>query len=675
MDYSSIIGREPMLEMYIFEENQLLEQLEEIMLSVEKKNSMSKDNVNEIFRIMHTIKGSSAMMLFNEIATMAHAVEDLFFLIRSEPEKAVDYSELCDLVLAVSDFIRTEISKVEEGRTADGKDDGLVTKIRRMLAVMKGQPVPEEPPKAIPPADRYYIRSAPPEADDVKKYVLKVHFEEGCQMENIRAFSIVHNLKESSLEILHRPADIISDPNCSEEIIRNGFDIYLTTSAGVEEINRAVEEAIFVKDFTVEVLSDYEALVRDLRSVPAPACVEAAVEPPEIREEQKSIKQDLITVNLSKLDILMDLVGEIVITESMVTRNPDLDGLHLENFGKAARQLRKLTDELQDIVMAIRMVPVAGVFQKMNRIVRDMGKKLSKDVNLILVGEDTELDKSILDLLGDPLMHLIRNAMDHGIEDKATREELGKPLQGTVVLEAKNSGSDVIITIRDDGKGLDRDRILEKAREKGLIAKPDSEISDKEAYSLILLPGFSTKENVSEFSGRGVGMDVVKQNIEKVGGSIQVESTPGRGSVISIRIPLTLAIIDGMEVSVGNSRYTIPTIAIKESFRPESGDIILDPHGNELIMIRGNCYPIIRLHEVFGKEPRVRRLEEGIIVMTENDREMVCLFADQLLGEQQVVVKPLPPYITRFVGSIKGISGCTILGNGEISLIVDVNGF
>jgi two-component system chemotaxis sensor kinase CheA len=368
--------------------------------------------------------------------------------------------------------------------------------------------------------------------------------------------------------------------------------------------------------------------------------------------------------------MLMDLVGEIVISEAMVTRNPDLDGLLLENFNKAARQLRKLTSELQDIVMSIRMIPVASTFHKMQRIVRDMNRKLGKDVELKLSGEETEVDKNIIDHLSDPLMHLIRNALDHGIESKEERIHSGKIEKASIYLEAKNAGGDVWISVKDDGKGLNKNKILQKAKDQGLLNKPESDYTEKEIYSFILLPGFSTKDSVSEFSGRGVGMDVVRENIEKVGGTILIDSIPGCGTTISIKIPLTLAIIDGMLIAVGKSRYIIPTTAIRESFRAEAKQIIEDTEGNELIMLRGECYSVIRIHRKFGVNTEVTNLEEGIIVVVEDGSNTVCLFADELVGEQQVVVKPIPAYIRKS----KGLAGCTIQGDGSISLILDVNG-
>jgi len=391
----------------------------------------------------------------------------------------------------------------------------------------------------------------------------------------------------------------------------------------------------------------------------------------EAENASRNLKKNIISVNVSKLDKLMDLVGEIVIIESMVTKNPDLEGLELDNFNKAARQMRKLNDELKDIVMSIRMIPIALVFHKMQRIIRDMGRQLGKEVELVILGEETEVDKNVIDHLSDPLMHLIRNAMDHGIEDVEERKLSGKPERGTITLKASSTGGNATISITDDGRGLNKERILERAREKGLVNKLESDLSDREIFSFILMPGFSTKDQVTEFSGRGVGMDIVKTNIEKVGGNISVESTPGVGTTIIIKIPLTLAIVDGMGIAAGNLIYTLPAISIRESFRPSEKDLIIDPDGNEMLMIRGKCYPVVRLHKIFKIKTEVTELSEGIIIVVENDAKTICLFADRLLGEQQVVVKPLPHFLSQYRVKQCGVGGCTVLGDGSISLILD----
>jgi two-component system chemotaxis sensor kinase CheA len=386
----------------------------------------------------------------------------------------------------------------------------------------------------------------------------------------------------------------------------------------------------------------------------------------------KPTKQNLINVDLNKLDVLMDLVGEIVITESMVSGSPDLSGLDLESFHKSARQLRKLTDELQDTVMSVRMMPVASTFQKMRRIVRDMGKQLDKDVELTLVGETTEVDKTIIDAIGDPLMHLVRNAMDHAIESRSERAATTKPTVGNITLIAQNVGGDIIISVSDDGKGLDADYIMNKARDHGLLMKPENEYSEKEIFNLLMLPGFSTKETVTEFSGRGVGMDVVKKNIEKIGGTVTIESTKGKGTTIFFKIPLTLAIIASMEIEAGGNTYAIPIANIRESFKASTSQMLSDPDGNEMIMIRGAAYPVIRLHRIFNIDNCITVIEDGILLLVDSGDRLACILADGLLGKHQVVVKPLPNYLAYYDVKSIGIAGCTILGDGSISLILDV---
>jgi two-component system chemotaxis sensor kinase CheA len=369
----------------------------------------------------------------------------------------------------------------------------------------------------------------------------------------------------------------------------------------------------------------------------------------------------------------MAIVGEIVITESMVTSSPEIQNLKLDSFLKSTRQLRKLTDDLQDIAMSLRMVPLSGTFQKMNRIVRDMKKKLGKDVRLTIEGENTEVDKTIVDSISDPIMHIVRNSMDHGIEPTVEeRIAAGKPAEAEIILSATHTGSEVIISVSDDGRGMDPDKILAKAEKNGILTKPASEYSQKEILSLLMVPGFSTNESVTEFSGRGVGMDVVKKNVESVGGIISITSELGQGSCTTLKIPLTMAIVDGMEISVGNSMFTIPIANIRQSFKAAKEDVILDANGNEIIKCMDEFYPIVRVHSLYNIETDVTEIEDGILIWVEASDKSYCLFVDELLGEQQVVVKPLPAFLSYFNIKDSGISGCTILGDGNISIILDI---
>jgi two-component system chemotaxis sensor kinase CheA len=683
------LEREPMLEMFIFETLQLMEQLEQSILTGEKQSGFT-DSINEIFRIMHTVKGTAAMMLFGNISALAHSLEDLFFFLREESPARIDYEQLSDIVLAGIDFIKNEIAKLEAGETADGDGSAQIEQNKAFLARMKAEnPTSKSAAEAAPEApatQKFYIGS---DRNELKTgfnlYGAKLVFEPDCAMESTRCYVLVHNLKELAETIRHLPANLVDAEDADESIIANGFRLVFQSNRPAEELEHVLLQTAFLKELEFSEIDreEFEAFSRTAGQQPAAENAEPifvkreTVENPLAEPEKKSkvpqeisintIKQNIISVNLLKLDYLMDLVGELVISEAMVTHNPELDGLPLDNFYKAARQLKKIIGEIQDVVMAIRMVPLAPTFQKMNRLIRDMSRKLGKDVDFEMSGAETEVDKNIIDQLADPLMHLIRNSMDHGLENAGERIAKGKPANGKIRLEARNEGSYVWIVVKDDGRGLDKEKILERARQRGLIQKPELELTDKEIYSFILLPGFSTKEQVSEFSGRGVGMDVVTKNIEKVGGLILIDSLNGAGSTFILKIPLTLAIINGMTIRVGHSRYTVPTTTIKESFRPRENEVFADPDGNEMIMIRGKCYPIVRLHELYKTGDAVEVLTEGIMMMVENDGKTICLFADELLGEQQVVVKTLPQYIKK----VKGIAGCTLLGDGGISLILD----
>jgi len=384
-----------------------------------------------------------------------------------------------------------------------------------------------------------------------------------------------------------------------------------------------------------------------------------------------AIKRQDIRVDLDKLDSLINLIGELVIAENMILHSPDLEGLELDRFNKAAQQMTKIVKELQEVAMTIRMIPVAGLFRRMTRLVHDLSKKCGKKVELELHGMETELDKTVIETITDPLVHLIRNSLDHGLELPEKRLQAGKQEVGVVCLTASHEEGEVWITIEDDGRGLDRSKIIAKALEKGLISGDGTALSDKEVANLIFLPGFSTADQVTDVSGRGVGMDVVKQNIDKINGKIDISSQPGLGSRTVLRIPLTMAIIEGMLLRVGRATYILPILAIRESFRPETEAITVSPDGQELVLVRERLIPVLRLHELYRVEPDSERLEDGILVVIESGHRTVCIFVDEILGQQQTVIKGLSSYIGR-MGRLEGISGCTILGNGEVCLILEV---
>jgi two-component system, chemotaxis family, sensor kinase CheA len=652
-----------MLDIYLYENSQLLEKLESLLLTCESSNSFSTEQIGEMFRILHTIKGSSAMMSFDGIANLSHALEDLFDYMRSHNTRKNDYPSISKLTFQTLDMINEEIAKIQGGGLPDGDTSKTIQDIRDYLTIITNR-------KDVPPPEEAHEEETPVKFElSGHCYEAKIYFQKECKMENIRAFGIVKSLESICKDIVTIPKDLLGE-NSTDEIIQNGCTFYMTSDTEKSVLESKIREAFFIKRLEFKELSAAEA----------EKAVCAVVSESKDHTSSKSsdtvttLKQNYMSVNLNKLDMLMDIVGEIVITESTVTKNPEVIDLRLESFEKASRQLRKLTDELQDIVMSIRMVPVSATFHKMERIVRDMSVKIDKKARLVIIGEDTEIDKNVLDNMSDPLMHIVRNAMDHGLEHADERQRLGKNPTGEIVLEARNSGSDVLIIISDDGRGLNREALINKGIEKGLITKDRSEVTDKEAYSLIFAPGFSTRDQVTEFSGRGVGMDVALKNIEKMGGSVSVDSTPGQGMRVTIRIPLTLAIIDGMLISVGIFTYIIPLLSIKNSFKVDNKEVFKDPAGTEMIYLRGVCYPILRLHEVFDIETNITEISDGILVLVTTQSNTFCLFVDDLVGEQKTVVKPIPSYITKNYDNIKSMAGCTILGDGSISLILDING-
>ena len=716
-----------MLDMYLFENGQLLEQLQEMVLDQKDADCFDEDSINEIFRTMHTIKGSSGIMMFDEITAVAHKLEDIFYYLRESHPDNVPHLELVDHVLEVEDFISNEMEKIRNGDPVDGESGEIVATLDEFLNKIKGgggsskggkkkgEAIPEnkhEEPK------QFYI--APVATSASRFYKIYVSFFPETEMANVHAYKVVYALKEIAEDLLYSPEDIISDPDTAETIIKDGFKILLQAQCTEEDIRKVVgvgydidkvdiieckaNEFLQGFDFgehddipvmpTIDLDSSVEEI--DARSKTADGDVPKEEKKPEkpaiapgdfvikskepgkqkklAKDKPKTEKASFISVNVSKMDQLMELIGELVISESVVLQNSDLKvpGLNLDNFNKAAAQLSKISTDLQNVIMSMRMVPLANTFQKMNRIVFDVSRKLGKDIEFVMVGEQTEVDKNIIEHISDPLMHIVRNSVDHGIESKEERRDSGKPEKGKVILSAKTEAGKVWISVEDDGAGLDRDKILAKARRQGILddTKPDSAYSDKEVYQFITLPGFSTNEVVTEYSGRGVGMDVVVQNIQAIGGALGIESKKGFGSIMSLKIPLTLAIIDGIVMEIGHSSFVMETGAIKEFVRVKEDMMIHEPNGDEYIMIRGECFPVLRLGQWYGLEEYKESVEEGVMLILEVEDKKVCLLVDKLIGEQEIVVKPIPSYIKK----VKGLSGCTQLGDGSIALILDAPG-
>lgn len=693
-----------MLDMFLYETEQMLEQLEVVTMASEKEQYFDSDSVNEIFRVMHTIKGSSGIMMMTNITKVSHKLEDVFYFIRQHNMEELPFAELVGLIFNVSDFINAELVKIKAGQEADGDSAEIVENLGAFLETIKriyaGESA-EPKPEAVEEPKQPEVLGALDLSSGSNFFLIHIFYREDTEMSNVKAYSVVFSLKDIARDMRYEPLDIDTDEATGDVILKEGFKIAIHTEASKEEVLSRVDHSAGVDRIEVKIgtAKEFEHLVRSGRlefgdegiaeeEVPeameeTPAKEEAAAK----KTPEQSVKvpvankkgkenapahtaQSFISVNVEKMDLLMDLIGEMVIAEAVVLQNPDLKvpGLDLTNFNKQSAQLSKITSELQDAIMSIRMMPLTNVFQKMNRIVYDTSRKLGKDIDLKIVGEGTEVDKNIIEHISDPLMHMIRNAVDHGVETKEARREAGKDQKGTITLEAKNEGGKVWISVSDDGKGLSKKSLLKKATEQGLLeGRFEKELTDKEIYNLITLPGFSTKEKVTEYSGRGVGMDVVMKNIQSIGGSLEIESKEGAGSTMTMKIPLTLAIIDGIILEVGDNTYAIATEDIKEFVSITQEQMIVEPDGTESIMLRGECYPVLRLKRYYSLLDGYDNVEDGIMAILEYEGKRLALFIDHLVGEQEIVVKPIPSYIKR----VKGLSGCTQLGDGSISLILD----
>ncbi|EII6781084.1 TPA: chemotaxis protein CheW [Clostridioides difficile] len=691
-----------MLDMFIFETSLLLEQLDEIMIQIEKEKVFTHNNINETFRIMHTIKGSASMMGLDNISALAHSVEDLFYAIREGKIEVLDNDLLFDLVFQSLDFIRRDIDELQSRGCISSDYSNFIEGIEEYVSTL-------ELSSSIKSKDNANLESTDEKEaiDSNFEYkedsdVVKIIFEQGCMMENVRAFMLVFELRDYCEFIDFYPKDVETNAESTEYIKSYGFYIQFVAKEDKAIVYKTIEDNLYVKEYIniskkeieMKNTSNNDAVENKLKDnnkvsksyqnnytedeIQEDVLNEKTdMEKDSLSEENEHLpisKQSIMSVNLEKLDLLQNIVGEIVIMESMVVNSVNSTGVDIDNFNKATRQLHKLTDELQDIVMSMRMIQIAGVFQKMHRIVRDMNKKLDKNVELITIGAETEVDKNVIDNLAEPFMHLIRNAMDHAIEPIEERIAKGKEEVGKIVLSAENLGGEAVISISDDGRGIMRDKILAKAKEQGLLKHQINEYTDDEVNSLIMTPGFSTKESITEFSGRGVGMDIVRKSIEKVGGSIEVKSKQDEGTTFTIKIPLTLSIVEGMKFKVGDSLFTLPISSIRRTFKlTDLNQIITEGNKTELITIYGACIPIIRLHKIYNIQTKVTNLMNGNMIIIENEHKAVCIFVDEIIGNQQVVVKPFPVYFNRFNIKNKGLSGCTILGDGSISLIIDAD--
>jgi len=653
-----------------------LEVMESGLLSMDP-GAADAEEINAIFRAAHSIKGGSGTFGFSDIAAFTHVMETLLDEMRDGRRQVT--SEALEVLLRSVDVLR-EMLTASSGK--GDLDEALVKEQQQELEAVLN--------------DQAGISTAGSDADtkvettsrEVTGWHVVFRPLKNMMRTGNDPLRIIREL--AGLGELEVKGDISLLPEFEQldpEECHLSWDLRLHASVGREAIDEIFDWVEDECDLAIMPLDDDEPATLE-SSADTPDALEVSTPDPKperragnnrrmgdrrVKERgaQGAATSSSIRVDIDKIDGLINMVGELVITQSMLSMLGD--NFHtgqLEKLRDGLDQMARHTRELQESVMQIRMLPISFTFSRFPRLVHDLSAQMGKKIELKMNGENTEVDKTVIEKIGDPLVHLVRNSLDHGIEMPDARVAAGKQETGTVELNAYHKGGSIVIEIRDDGKGLDADHIRRKAIEKGLIGE-DDKLGDEQIYELIFQPGFSTADQVSDLSGRGVGMDVVRRNINELGGHIEIESELGRGSAIIIRLPLTLAILDGQTISVGDEIYIVPLISIIESLQVDLKNIKLIAGRGETLKLRDEYLPIVRLHEIFGIEGyRAQELEDGLLVVVEGDGRRCGILVDDLIGQQQVVIKSLEANYER----VDGVSGATILGDGSVALILDIPG-
>lgn len=659
---------------YITECFELLEDMEEKLLNLDQ-GSPDNEDLNAIFRCAHSIKGGSGAFGFDRITAFTHILEELLDAMR-EGELSPT-REVTDALLQSVDIVRQMVVAAQSGQEAtEGIEDSVANQLKQVVGGDSESASPKE-------------EIVEEESDEISIFSIDFRPKEGLLISGNEPTLIINELK--TLGILECVVDIEKLPTISklnpEKCYLDWF-FTLETEKTIDDVKEVFE---FVED---ECHLDIEKIAGFAKMVPTAEKAESNEEKIQEAEDKSSddskvqapntnvveplkavddtAKVPVVTsirVDIDKVDRLVNMVGELVITQAMIAaQSSDISFEEHPRLVQGINTLSQHTRELQEAVMAVRMQPVKSVFSRMPRIVRDLSTQLKKDIRLEMSGEATELDRTVIEQLSDPLTHMIRNSVDHGIDTPENREASGKPAQGVIKLSAEHAGGKILLKISDDGRGVDRERVLQKAKDKGLVAS-DAELSNHEIDNLIFMPGFSTAEVVSNISGRGVGMDVVKRNIEALGGTINIINKPGEGSTFLVNLPLTLAILDGMIVRVGREKYIIPIGSIIETLRPKNDEVRKIADANDLINVRGDFVSILYLHKVFSIQGAEKNPSKALVVLVESGMDKFGLVVDELIGQQQVVIKSLEENSD----AVPGISAATILGDGKVALILDIS--
>lgn len=689
------------MDMFLDESHEHLQQLNDGLLSLED-NMEDLSVLNDIFRNAHTLKGMSATMGYNKIAELTHEMEDVLDLLRHEQLKLTE--DIIDVLFKCLDSLEQMVDNVGNGDPEDLID--VSDLVAKLSALSSGDPAaaaatasaapaaaPAAPAQGEAPAadlgfeltdvERDVIKQA--QAGGLRGIHIKVSLAETCLLKSARSYMVMNALDELGDVVKSIPPA----EDLEQEKFERSFEIVVVT--GAEE--KAIEEAILsiseVESVKVEVI-DLEkkaapaapeaapaqaapaapaAAPAPAAAAPPPAPKPAAAKPAPAKSAAPPAKKNhagqSVRVDIEKLDTLMNLMGELVINK---VRLEQIGQTHrISELTETLEQMDRVTTDLQNIVMKVRMVPVSQVFNRFPRMVRDVAKELNKEINLTIEGEETELDRTVIDEIGDPIMHLLRNSLDHGVEHPDDREAKGKPRTGEVGLIARHEGNNVVIMVTDDGAGINADKMRRKAVEKGMMTQEEvDKLDDADAVRIIFLPGFSTAEQISDISGRGVGMDVVRNKIEALSGHVDVETHIDEGSVFKIKLPLTLAIIQAMLVKVQEEMYAIPLGSIDSTINIQPDDI-KTVQNKEVIVLRGEIIPIIRMEQTL-QIPHVKDYDEIFVVVVHAGEAKAGIVVDNLIGQQEIVIKTLGNLFT----GLKMFSGATVLGDGRVALIIDV---
>ena len=678
------------MDMFLDESHEHLQSLNDGLLSLED-NMEDTSVVNEIFRNAHTLKGMSATMGFNKIAELTHEMEDVLDLIRKEQLKLNE--DIIDTLFKCVDSLGQMIDSVGNGEAEDVVD--VSDLVKKLSSISKPDQAaaqaaaPAAAAAAAPAENKISI-----ELTDVDKDVIKQARETGMQAIHVRVILAETCLLKSArsymvMNALDELGDVIKSVPSAEDLEQekfdHSFDVIIITAAeekAVQDAVNSISEISKVETNVIDLAAEEKAAAATAAApapkaaAPAPTAKKAAPAPAKkaapapakkvtAAPAKKVHHSQSVRVDIEKLDTLMNLMGELVINK---VRLEQIGQTHrLADLTETLEQMDRVTTDLQNIVMKVRMVPVSSVFNRFPRMVRDIAKELNKEINLTIEGEETELDRTVIDEIGDPIMHLLRNSCDHGVEEPDVRESKGKPRAGEVGLIARHEGNNVVIMVTDDGAGIDAAKIRAKAVEKGMISQEEADkMDDADAVRLVFLPGFSTADHISDISGRGVGMDVVRSKIEALSGHVDVETKIDEGSVFKIKLPLTLAIIQAMLVKVQEEMYAIPLGSIDSTINIQESEI-KTVQNKEVIVLRGEIIPIIRMEKML-QVPHVKDSDETFVVVVHTGDAKAGIVVDNLIGQQEIVIKTLGSLFT----GLKMFSGATVLGDGRVALILDV---